>query len=62
MLTMNWWTLDNLVLEMGWVITVLKIVCSHSSRVVQELYYVLWLVCCFDTVLSTTRSALGKDP
>jgi len=61
MLTMNWWTLGVLVLEMGWVITVLKIVCIHSSWIDKEPYYDLWLVCCFDTVLSTTRFALGKD-
>jgi len=53
---------DALVLERGWVITVLKVVCIHSSWVVQELYQDLWLVRCFDTILSTAPFALGKDP
>jgi len=52
---------DVLVLEMDWVTIVLKIVCIRSSWVVQELHYGLWLVCCFDMVLSTARFALGKD-
>lgn len=53
---------DALVLERDWVITVFKVVCIHSSWVAQEMYYDPWLVCCFETVLSTARFALGKEP